>query len=232
MIHLHSNSQQGELDTHKQSVLRTLRSLMPHRSLTLTEAMERAELQANRLLAMHGIDTPGTPSELVTLLPHLRVEPRYNLPVSGSAHWEASTWVVRVNASDSHARQRFSLMHEFKHVLDHPFPHEIRSASRDRLSHDVMRERVADYFAACVLMPKRLVKAEFCSGIQDVEELARRFDVSPKAMSVRLHQLGLTADHPRCSTGLFSTSHFSSPRTYFRSLATPPLLLTAPGGTS
>ena len=221
-----------ETTSHKESVLKSLRSLMPNRPLTLTEAMERAELQANRLLAMHGIDSPGTPSELVTLLPHLRVEARYNLPVSGSAHWEAPSWVVRVNASDSTCRQRFSLMHEFKHVLDHPFQHEITSTERvsARLTHEVMRERVADYFAACVLMPKRFVKSVYCSGEQDIEALAARFQVSPKAMSYRLSQLGLTVDTPRCTCGLMTG--FRSSRIYFRSLASPPLLLAAPGGAS
>lgn len=221
-----------EATNHKASVLKSLRSLMPNRSLTFAEAMERAELQANRLLAMHGIDQPGTPSELVSLLPHVRVEPRYNLPVSGSAHWEAPSWVVRVNASDSACRQRFSLMHEFKHVLDHPFQHEIKTSGNgsDRLAHEVMRERVADYFAACVLMPKRLVKSAFCSGTQNIEALAALFSVSPKAMNFRLNQIGLTADKPRCA-GTQSPG-FRSPRIYFRSLASPPLLLAAPGGAS
>ena len=46
-------------------------------------------------------------------------------------------------------RQRFSLFHEFKHIIDHP--------TRDLIENEEMAERVADYFAACVLMPKAWV---------------------------------------------------------------------------
>lgn len=53
-------------------------------------------------------------------------------------------------------------------------------------------EIVADYFAAYVLMPKRLIKAAFFGGIQTIEALADVFEVSPAAMRVRLGQLGLS----------------------------------------
>jgi predicted transcriptional regulator len=183
-------------NTNESSTLKTLRSLMPARRLTFQEALERAELQANRLLELHGLTTPVVPTELVTELPRIRLVHSYDLPVSGSAHWDGTTWVLTVNASEFELRQRFSIMHEFKHVLDHPF-RQLITAERG-LSAEDKAERLADYFAACVLMPRRWVKTAWCSETQSIEALADRFQVSPKAMAYRLSQLGLTEDSRRC----------------------------------
>jgi Zn-dependent peptidase ImmA (M78 family) len=55
-------------------------------------------------------------------------------------------------------------------------------------------EYVAEYFAGCVLMPKRWVVAAFCDGIQRPRDLAELFNVSVRAMEVRLDQLSLSVD--------------------------------------
>ena len=183
------------------SVLKSLRSLMPTRVLTYAEALQRAELQAGRLLTLHQVTHAPVPVEIVTELPRLRVEQTYDLPVSGSAHWDGGSWVLTINAAEYGLRQRFSIMHEFKHVLDHPTRHLIQGDKEVKLTAEQMAEKVADYFAACVLMPKTWIKHAFCNErIQSVEVLAARFQVSPKAMSFRLSQLGLTVPVDRCAT--------------------------------
>jgi len=210
--------------TTNESVLRTLRSLMPARVLSYAEALQRAELQAGRLLSLHGVRSPGVPIEIVTELPRIRVEQNYDLPVSASAHWDSGYWVISVNAGEFLLRQRFSVMHEFKHVLDHPTRHLIHGDSRARLTPDRMAEKVADYFAACVLMPKAWVKTAFCTDrVQGIEALADLFQVSPMAMSFRLTQLGLTTQADRCAMPLgrrrqISTVPSASRRSYFRAL--------------
>lgn len=199
-----TNTATNELNTSATgtSVLRSLRSLMPMRVLSYSEALNRAELQANRLLALTGLSHGPVPIEIVTELPRIRVERTFDLPVSGSAHWDGSNWVLNVNASEYDLRQRFSVLHEFKHVVDHTVRHLIRGDKQARLTAEVMAEKVADYFAACVLMPKAWVKAAFCNqGIQSTEALADLFQVSPKAMSVRLSQLGLARQVDRCGAG-------------------------------
>jgi Zn-dependent peptidase ImmA (M78 family) len=88
-------------------------------------------------------------------------------------------------------------MHEFKHILDH--------TSRDHLYNDRLHttaeqaERVADYFAACVLMPKRVVKRLWYSGNQNIDLLANMLSVSAPALRYRLNQLGLTERSERCA---------------------------------
>jgi predicted transcriptional regulator len=206
--------------TTNESVFKTLRSLMPDRVLTYAEALQRAELQAGRLLSLHGVITPAVPLDIVSELPRIRIQQTYDMPVSGSAHWDGSYWIISVNAAEYDLRQRFSVMHEFKHVLDHPVRHLIQGDRK--LSADEMAERVADYFAACVLMPKTWVKSAYFGGMQSVEALAARFHVSPKAMSIRLRQLGLTESVDRCRPSI--PTAFRRPtrsgRTYFRSLPT------------
>lgn len=184
------------------SVLGQLRSLMPARVLTCREALQRAELQADRLLRLHHIANAPVPSEIVTEAPRIVVDYDWNSPVNGSAHWNGSDWVITLSGADSHLRQRFSLLHEYKHIVDHPTRHFIRGGHG--MSADLMAERVADYFAASVLMPKAWVKTAFFTGTQRVEDLALHFDVSRQAMSVRLRQLGLSEPSRRCRSALVS----------------------------
>jgi len=47
-------------------------------------------------------------------------------------------------------------------------------------------------------MPRVLLRADWADGLQDIAKLAKRYDVSRTAMTVRLSQLGLTPPIPRC----------------------------------
>jgi Zn-dependent peptidase ImmA (M78 family) len=181
----------------EQSVLAMLRALVPSRALTPSEALRLAELQANHLLHHFGIETNAVPEEIVSELPRVRIVREYGMPVSGAAHWNGRYWIITLNADEPLFRQRFSLMHEFKHVLDH--------TTRDFLYHDrpfrtadEQAERVADYFAACVLMPKRVVKRLWCQGNQNLLELGNMLFVSTRALRFRLDQLGLIEPAARC----------------------------------
>lgn len=200
--------------TEHRSIFKELRSLMPQRSLPYPDALQRAEAQANRLLSLHGITCGPVPTEIVTELPRVRVEHDWDMPASGSAVWDGTNWVISLNAAEHSLRQRFSLFHEFKHIVDHP--------TRDLIENDEMAERVADYFAACVLMPKAWVKAAFCNETQKIEALAEKFAVSPRAMSVRLAQLGLTTAVDRCERR--QRSSYRRAGHYFRQLPARPLL--------
>jgi Zn-dependent peptidase ImmA (M78 family) len=181
-----------------ESVLRTLRDLVPQRRLSCSESLRIAELQANRLLELFKVRGPQVPSQLITELPRIEVRYEHDLPVSGSAHWEAGQWVITLNASEPHARRRFSLMHEFKHVLDHTTKlylygnPEIDERAIERA------ERAADTFAAALLMPKRWIKARWYESDQSLVVLADRIGVSTRALSVRLYHLGIDQATARC----------------------------------
>ena len=97
--------------------------------------------------------------------------------------------MISLNADEPPLRRRFSLFHEYKHIVDHPcrewlYPPHRRSSK-------VLPEQLADYFAGSVLMPKRLLKRLYYEGHTDLDELSSIFMVSTRALEVRLHQLGL-----------------------------------------
>ncbi|MGH9177981.1 MAG: ImmA/IrrE family metallo-endopeptidase [Acidimicrobiales bacterium] len=186
--------------TNQESVLYRLRQLAPRRPLTQAEAYRVTELQANRLLEWSGVDDAGTPSDIVSGLPFVEVALRRDLPVSGLTNWFKPRWLILLNSTEPAVRQRFSLMHEFKHIIDHEgiaylYPANWLNDGNRRA------ELVADYFAACLLMPKRLVKRCYGQGLHDVSELAAAFGVSTVAMAVRLQQLRLVEPTPRCDHG-------------------------------
>jgi Zn-dependent peptidase ImmA (M78 family) len=190
----------------ERSVLAMLRALVPQRPLTPSETLRVAELQSNRLLEHFKIQTYAVPEEVVSELPRIRVVREFDLAMSGSAHWDGRFWLIAVSADEHPLRQRFSLMHEFKHVIDH--------TTKDRLYSDrpfqtasVQAERVADYFAACLLMPKRVIKRLWFEGPQRIDRLVESLQVSPAAVRYRLDQLGLTEKPRRCE---WPVSRFSA----------------------
>jgi predicted transcriptional regulator len=186
--------------TNQNSLLFQLRGLMPCRPLAQAEALRIAELQANRLLAACDVTGAGTPSDVVRAFPNVRVSKRSDLPASGYTDWYKPYWRVYLNANEPSVRQRFSLFHELKHVIDHPFIDSCYPAHWN-VSSSKRAELVADYFAACVLMPKRFVRSAYFQGQHDVSELAATFGVSTVAMTFRLQQLGIVDRVRRCEHG-------------------------------
>ena len=175
------------------SALAELRALAPPRPLPAWDARGVAERQAARLLRRHGVAVAPVPEEVIADLPYVQVRYVRARTLAASARWSKTRrrWVILVNRDDTVGRQRFSLAHEFKHVIDHPVS---RLIYRDRAGRSgyLDAERAADSFAAALLMPKAWVKRAFYDqGIRDPRMLGRVFDVSTAAMRVRIDQLGL-----------------------------------------
>lgn len=175
------------------SALAELRALAPSRPLPVWDARGVAERQAARLLRWHGIAVPPVPEEVIASLPYVQVRYVRARTLAASARWSKAhrRWIILVNRDDMAGRQRFSLAHEFKHIIDHPSSRMVyRDSARSSAYLDA--ERAADAFAAALLMPKAWVKRGFYEdGIRDPRMLARRFEVSTAAMRVRIDQLGL-----------------------------------------
>jgi Zn-dependent peptidase ImmA (M78 family) len=180
-------------------LLERLRDLVPRRGLSPAEARHIAERQAAILLAHHDVEHPAVPGSIVSELPFVSVTRRPGFPTSGMATQTASGWVIVLRAEEAKTRQRFSLIHEFKHVLDDPFI-EWLYPTRNGYSPEERAENICDYFAACVLMPRTWIKRDWAGGgIQDIDRLARRYRVSRVAMAVRLAELRLLPPRPRCA---------------------------------
>jgi Zn-dependent peptidase ImmA (M78 family) len=190
--------------------LATLRDLMPPRPLTQLEALRIAELQAVRLLAITGVKQPAVPSTVITSVPKVVVKRMPLWPASGATQWTKGTWCVIIRGNEPIGRQRFTLAHEFKHIIDYrnidvAYPPLRSMTSRQRA------EAICDYFAGCLLVPRPWLKSAWGKGIQDLRQLADLFEVSQAAIQTRLLQTGLVDRIERCEN-----PRLTGPRTFYR----------------
>jgi Zn-dependent peptidase ImmA (M78 family) len=205
------------------SVLASLRALLPKRRLNLFEAMRIAELQANRLLELSGARDIPVPIEVVTDLPRIHIDYEVDMPASGASDWDSQrkTWVITLNALEPGTRQRLSILHEYKHIIDHGSAGLVPER-HGRTHYGLSQEEfLAEYFAGCVLMPKRILKRAWGDGIQRIGDLAELFDVSERAMQVRLGQVGLLTaiDRYERARSPLTQRYVRAPRRYHRSFS-------------
>lgn len=92
------------------------------------------------------------------------------------------------------ARRRYIAAHEYGHFILHKQDSQL-FAHRDVAHQDSQQEREADYFARCLLMPRKLVDvmlgSEMVQGLNDEEKIsmvARVFNVTPKKAALRLRE--------------------------------------------
>lgn len=172
----------AEASVEARGVLTQLRLMRPSRVLSLVEARRVAERQASKLLRLRSAFEAPIPDQVIADLPRVRVRTANLGSLSGVSHWDGACWQIAVNERHALVRQRFTMAHEFAHVLDAPF---------DRYVRPEHAEEVADYFAASFLMPKRLIKRMWGQGVQDIRTLVSYFNVSVAAMRWRLDELRL-----------------------------------------
>lgn len=181
--------------THPLSILRSLRALTPARDCTFDETLTIAERQATtlgRLIARLDPDSDGIELRHINGLPRIRVVFE-KLPVSGMSHWNGQEWILAIASGDSPARQRFTLLHELKHIVDHGQTSRLYGGDRSKTPSQ-QAEAAADYFAGCALVPRRELKSAWGRGIQRASALADHFGVSQQAIEVRLDQTGLSRE--------------------------------------
>lgn len=173
-----------------------LRELLPARAISWSEAHSIAERQAALLLDLLHLSEPPVPQFVISSLPGILVDWKEDWPTSGMAVRVRSHWRIVLKKTEPRQRQRFSLAHEFKHVLDDPMIEKTHTHLKPHRRAD-RAERLCNYFAACLLMPRPWVKHDYYGGMQTVRALARRYYVSEEAMTNRLHELGLVDRPPR-----------------------------------
>lgn len=118
--------------------------------LTHGEALRVAELQALRLLKLSNVAAPPVPESVIRDVPKVLVKRIVPWPVSGASDWAKGTWVIVVNGAEPEPRQRFTVAHEFKHIVDYPFIDVLYPASLGMSTHR-RTESTCDYFAGCLL---------------------------------------------------------------------------------
>lgn len=117
--------------------------------------------------------------------------------VSGLLIRNSDEIVIGVNSEQNSTRQRFTLAHEMGHYLlhdgisshlDRDYRVNFRSSESSQATN--VEEIEANYFAACILMPKIFLDRDNAVAALDsnqgVSDLAKRYKVSQHAMSLRL----------------------------------------------
>ncbi len=150
----------------------------------------QCDRQAREVLTRLGITRPPVPENVVSYLGDVAIERMDWKELVGAVHRVDGKWVIGLKRNDPSARQRFTLMHEFKHALD-----GLRTVKDYRQYRRGMpkplEEYLADRFASQILMPEAWVRDAW-RKMPHLGRLAWRFGVSHEAMRVRLAELGLT----------------------------------------
>jgi Zn-dependent peptidase ImmA (M78 family) len=183
------------------SIIRDLRSIRPARPyIDKNEAFAVATEQAHEILKFFDITGPAVDVAQIIHLPRIRVVVDGDLHgrgLSGASGWQDGHWLIAINKKDSLTRRRFTLAHEFKHILDAPTDRQAyQHLGVDEEDREAIMEEVADCFAANLLMPQLFVTRAIRTDIRDLQRLAALFVVSQHAMSRRLRDLGLKIEAP------------------------------------
>lgn len=168
------------------STITRLRDVVPLRRLSTPEGLRVAEVQADRLLRVSGLTEPPLGEHVIAGIPHIQIERVAPARALAATQWSHGRWLIIINGAISLGRQRWSLAHELKHILDHPFVTILYPKDSTELA-----EKSCEYFAACLLMPRRWLRRAWSQGNRDTRTLARLFGVTPAAVKVRLLQVGL-----------------------------------------
>lgn len=133
--------------------IRRLRAIAPARPVQVWEARRVAETQASRLRTLLGVEGPHIDTDKITALPRLDVQRTVALRASGSSAWIEGQWHIRINSGEALVRQRFTICHELKHIIDAPHAERTYRDIQDRIDGHQQIEAICDYFAACLLTP-------------------------------------------------------------------------------
>jgi hypothetical protein len=128
------------------NILAELRALAAQPPESVADAFEAAERQARLLRDRLPEPIDSIAARLRELIPTIRVESVEDLPVAGISFWGRKQWHIQVRASDPIDVQTLTLLHELKHIIDHP----LRREYPDLFSDDGW-EALAYHFAVFVL---------------------------------------------------------------------------------
>ncbi len=168
---------------------------------------QAATHSAERLLERFGVTGPPTDVEAIAAKLGFRIVYEQLGPeISGFLINKPGAPVIGVNSDQPPPRQRLTIAHEIGHIqLRHTFePGEfVHVDKRFELYRDLAaselppRELEACWFAGALLMPPGFLRQEVARvgrtplNDEEIQDLARRFDVSVQGMTIRLSRLGL-----------------------------------------
>jgi Zn-dependent peptidase ImmA (M78 family) len=109
--------------------------------------------------------------------------------VRDATYQTPSGFVIFVNSDEAYVRQRFTAAHEIGHFVLHKDSIGQRVEDNYLLRAEGLSNAVeaqANKFASDILMPYPLIEALVQEGVDGVDALAKRLQVSQVAMAIRL----------------------------------------------
>jgi Zn-dependent peptidase ImmA (M78 family) len=137
------------------------------------------------------INSPPVPADILSVLDEQCTVEVREVPLKAyhGAIWRLNeAWIIQLKDTDGPAEKRFSLFHEGFHILAHSRGTPV--FKKAGAAEGSFNELLADYFAACVLMPGQWVKEKW-PEVRDPDVMAKLFDVPKSAMRLRLSVIGL-----------------------------------------
>lgn len=126
-------------------ILAALRALATPPYEYLSDAWQVAESQARMLRNLLLTPSIWLPTTITELIPSITIELIDSIPIAGTAFWAEGRWNIHLRASDAADTRHRTLLHEVKHIIDHP----LRAQPNSLTSGDW--EALADHFAEVVL---------------------------------------------------------------------------------
>ena len=123
---------------------------------TCNGIFKTVEMLAGRYLKKGGVCSPPVPTEIISLVD--QEHPIQLRPVRLKAHhgavWHLKDgWVIHLNKDETSDIQRITIFHEAFHILAHRKTTPAFKKKRGP-GEDPFNELLANYFAACILMPR------------------------------------------------------------------------------
>jgi len=136
------------------------------------------------------INKPPVPVEKVADFFSLSIlyYPKFPDAVSGTIIQENGINAIGVNKNHPPNRQRFTIAHELGHYI---LGHDSSKIVDDTFDKDNDKERAANKFAGELLIPYDFLKKDIEESEHDIPSLAKKYQVSEQAMSVRLLETNL-----------------------------------------
>lgn len=125
--------------------------------------------------------------------------------VSGLLAIQDGIGTIGYNQNEPKVRRRFTIAHELGHYELHRDKSDLfvdkqfiyRSQNSGSTAVNLAMEQEANYFASAILMPTYLLREEIekvnmdLASEEAIKELAKSFEVSTTAMSIRISSLGM-----------------------------------------
>lgn len=149
------------------------------------------ERLAKKFLKQAGVSGPPVPTKLILSADENNPVEVHLLPLKAhhGAIWGLKDrWVIQLNENDTRAVRRMTLFHEAFHILAHSGATPVFKILGNKRAY--FNELLADYFAVNVLTPREWVTEKW-TEVNNVNRMARIFDVAEPHMWLRLKQLRL-----------------------------------------